>query len=111
MKTRRLPGILKLPDPKYVRPKKRASEKCVDCKAPLMLRRGYGYCESCQLTVPLPVAYVLSYGSQEGKPIYLRDAIMREIREDNEDGNDQLLQLDKELTDRSIIIIEETDAP
>lgn len=111
MKTRKLTGLLKLPNPKFQRPRKVRVERCADCKKPLVMRKGYGYCESCQLTVPQPIAYVISYGSQEGKPVYLRDCIMREIREDNENGDDQLLELDKELTDRSIIIIEETDAP
>ncbi len=70
--------ILKVPKGKVTLPK--PSGKCETCGSAFALGRGYGYCEKCMQTTPLPIGRVLSRGRTHGKYIYLKSAILREIR-------------------------------
>ena len=108
MKKRKAPGdILNLPDPKSVKPKKRAhTEKCEECKGPLILNRtkGYGYCEACKVTVAIPVAVILSSGPHRGKFVYLEEGLRRELYEEyNEDDLEDELEAD--LKDKGFFVM------
>lgn len=108
-KRRTLPGILKLPDPDTFRRRKQRDPKCSDCRGVLVISRGHAYCERCSLTTPLPIARVVSTGPNNGKYVYLKESIMKELREDYELVDDQLVALGRELKDRNIIIVEEIE--
>ena len=79
---------------------------CGECKAPLILGRGYGYCDQCMLTTPFPVARILNKGPHYGKYVYLKDAVIRDLREeyDMTDVNDALQD---RLKTKKYFVIEE----
>lgn len=81
---------------------------CEDCKAALVIRRGYGYCEACLLTVPLAVGVILNTGPHRGKKVYLKEAIVRELREDH-DLSEMDYELKYELKTKDYFIIDEIE--
>jgi len=96
--------VLKVPKEKVTF--SRPSEKCEACKRPLVLGRGYGYCESCMQTTPLPIGRVVSRGRNHGRYVYLKSAILRELHEDF--GFPEIDDaLEDELGDSEHIIIDE----
>jgi len=99
-----LSGVLKLPKGKVTF--SRPPEKCEACGGSLSLGRGYGYCEVCIQTTPLPIGRVISRGRSRGKYVYLKSAILREIREDY-DLSEVEDVLEGELKDPGHIIIDE----
>jgi len=99
-----LGDVLKVPKGKVTFSK--PPEKCEACGAPFVLGRGYGYCESCFQTTPLPVGVVASRGRSHGKLVYLKSAILRELHEDY--GFPDIDEaLENELDDSDHIIIDE----
>ena len=105
-----LPGVLRLPDPAYAKRRKSRQPKCSDCRGILSLTRGQAYCEQCSLTTPIPIGRVASIGHHNGKYVYLKSILMKEIREDYADIEDQKAALFRELKDRNILFIEEIDS-
>jgi hypothetical protein len=98
---------LKLPLPRAL-PKKEP-ERCDECGAVMDVGRGYGYCNACHCTTPLPIARVVSKGPYKGKLVYLKSALMREMNEEYE-GHDAQLAFDEELRCRDYLIVEEIDS-
>jgi len=96
--------VLKVPKGKVTFSK--PPEKCEACGGPFVLGRGYGYCETCMQTTPMPVGVILSRGRLRGKHVYLKSAILREIREDY-DLSEAEDALEDELGDSDHIVIDE----
>lgn len=84
----------------------RKPEKCEECKGVLVLSRGHGYCESCLTTTAFPVARILNKGPHQGKYIYLKESIIRDLR-DEHDLPDVMDALKEELKTRDYFIVEE----
>lgn len=84
----------------------RKPEKCEECKGVLVLSRGHGYCESCLTTTALPVAQILNDGPHRGKFVYLKESIVRSLR-DEHDLPDVMDALKDELKTRDYFIVEE----
>lgn len=102
---RRRPFRFKLPDPKKTVLKHKV-ERCDECKEPLELGKGYGFCISCHETTPLPIGVVESKGPYRGKYVYLLSAFVRELSEDYEDYEEEL---EEELRKKSYLVIKEID--
>lgn len=105
MKKRNFKLKLRLPEAHLPR---RRVEHCDGCKEPIEVGRGYGYCTNCMLTTPIPIARVLSRGSHRGKYVYLKSAILRQIREDY-DSEDVKDVFESELRSKDYLIVEEYD--
>jgi len=77
--------------PKEVKP-----PRCEDCKGPLLLSRGWGFCEACWRGISMPIGLVASHGPQKGKEVHLLSMILKELQQDtdivtaNEDLEDEL---------------------
>ncbi len=97
---------IRLPNPANMRMKQRKAEKCEECKAVLARGKGYGYCETCYITTPLPIAKIITAGAHNGKYVYLKESILRQIREEYDDIEDINDALKKECHDRDFFIIE-----
>lgn len=106
-KRKKRPFTFKLPPPGSL-PKKKP-EKCDECGEVMDVGRGYGYCNACHCTTPLPIARIVSKGPYNGKYVYLKSAFMREMSEEYEE-REAKLAFDEELRCRDYLIIEEIES-
>lgn len=85
------------------------TERCTECDGILKRSRsrfGSGYCEACALFMPVAIGRIVSKGPHQGKYIYLKSAILREVRESNDDPSDISAEVDDELRNRDYFVIE-----
>jgi len=85
------------------------TERCSECDGIIKRSRarfGSGYCEACSISMPVAIGRIVSKGPHQGKYIYLKSAILQEIREGNADPRDISAEVDEELRNRDFFVIE-----
>jgi len=88
-------------------PKDEKPPRCEDCKNPLIVSRGWGFCETCWRGESLPIGIVVSRGSQEGKEVHLLSTIRRELEQDGYEGLED--DIEDELRSRKYIVIRDLE--
>lgn len=100
--------FIKLPGPESVKPKKKPKPiACSDCRTPLAISRGWGYCESCHRGTSLPIGRIVSKKSN-GLEVHLLPMVLRELKQDgtiDETHED----LEDELREKGYLIMEEPE--